>query len=90
MRVGLKQNSTPGAGGRETYRHHESLSGALMKQLKEVALQALVWFIVGACVMAGMKAVDWLIPNPPRDPIRLELSDTEQPTTHRKHRYLEG
>lgn len=32
------------------------------------------WFILGAVIMAGMKAADWLIPNPPRGPISVEAA----------------
>jgi hypothetical protein len=56
-----------------------------MKALKYFLLQAVVWALVGACAMAGMKAVDWLIPNPPREPLRIEIKKPDQPAAQSQH-----
>lgn len=61
-----------------------------MKHIKDLALQILIWSLLGGAVMAGMKIADWAIPNPPREPIQLEFKASQQPAAPRKQHHIEG
>lgn len=65
-----------------------------MKHLMYIAVQIYSYSIIGIGFMSGMKAIDWLIPSPPQEPIKIELNQKEksdvQPTTQGKHSFLIG
>lgn len=65
-----------------------------MDTLKETLTCAAIYAVFGASAMAGMKAIDWLVPDPPREPIQLQLKDTattvEPPVLKQKRPYVIG
>jgi hypothetical protein len=44
-----------------------------MTQVKEWAERVTIYIAIGACAALGMKAVAWLVPDPPREPARIEV-----------------
>lgn len=37
-------------------------------------IKAALWFVtIGALFMAGIQAADWLIPDPPREPVKIKI-----------------
>ena len=65
-----------------------------MDSIRETAICAAIWTLFGACAMGGAKAADWMMPDPPRKPIQLQLKEPakaiELPVTKQKRPYVIG
>lgn len=45
--------------------------------MKRLAFLGLGYFALGAIVLAGIKTADWIIPDPVRAPVQIQISDCD-------------
>lgn len=45
--------------------------------MKRLALQGLGYFAIGAALLTGIKTADWVIPDPVRAPVQIQITECD-------------